>query len=174
MVEMMQNIDRTFFGGRRVATRYSCHRGDERPRLAPNLSEMYSTTAPQERYQITEQAPGMPSAEWIIDKYIAAIGGLQKVAGLTSLSAKGNYNGSPASLMTGTSAVEIFAEAPAQRTMIVHTKAGDFTTSCDRMAAWSAAPVLYSHVPVLALTGPALDAAKVEAALTFPSRIKQM
>src|SRR5260370_42653589 len=48
MVVMMQTINKSFFGGRRVITCYSCHRGDERPRPIPNLTEMYSTPPQQE------------------------------------------------------------------------------------------------------------------------------
>src|SRR5260370_30807008 len=48
MVVMMQTINQNFFGGRRVITCYSCHRGDERPKPIPNLTEMYSTPPQQE------------------------------------------------------------------------------------------------------------------------------
>jgi len=173
MVQMMQTINQSFFGGRRVITCYSCHRGDERPRPTPNLAELYATPPLQEPDQIVEQAPGMPSADSLLDKYIEVIGGAQKVAGITSFVAKGIYDGSPVSLMTGQSPIEIFAKAPDQRTMIIHTKAGDATTVFDGQSAWSAAPSLYSPLPVVPLTGTDLDAAKVEAVLTFPARIKQ-
>jgi len=172
MVQMMQTINQNFYGGRRVITCYSCHRGDERPRPTLNLTELYATPPPQEPDQITEQAPGMPSADSLIDKYIEAIGGAQKVAGLTSFVAKGIYDGSPVSLMTGQSPIEIYSKAPDRRTMIIHTKAGDATTTFDGEAAWSAAPSLYSPVPVLPLTGTDLDAEKVEAMLTFAAQIK--
>ncbi len=173
MVVMMQTINKSFFGGRRVITCYSCHRGDERPRPIPNLTEMYSTPPPQEPDQISAQAPGAPSADSLLDKYIEALGGAQKLAAMTSLAAKGIYDGSPVSLITGQSPVEIFAKVPDQRTMIVHTKTGDATTACDGKTAWNAAPDLYSPLPVLPLTGTDFDAARVEAALTFPARIKQ-
>jgi outer membrane lipoprotein-sorting protein len=173
MVVMMQTINKSFFGGRRVITCYSCHRGDERPRPIPNLTEMYSTPPPQEPDLITAQAPGAPSADSLLDKYIEALGGAQKLAAMTSLAAKGIYDGSPVSLITGQSPVEIFAKVPDQRTMIVHTKTGDATTACDGKTAWNAAPDPYSPLPVLPLTGTDLDAARVEAALTFPARIKQ-
>src|SRR6266705_1790384 len=78
MVVMMQTINKSFFGGRRVITCYSCHRGDERPRPIPNLTEMYSTPPLQEPDQITAQAPGAPSADSLLDKYIEALGGAQK------------------------------------------------------------------------------------------------
>jgi outer membrane lipoprotein-sorting protein len=134
---------------------------------------MYSTPPQQEPDQIIAQAPGMPSADSLIDKYVQALGGAQRLAVMTSFAAKGIYDGSPVSLITGQNPVEIFAKAPDQRTMIVHTKTGDATTAFDGKTAWNAASDLYSPVPVLALTGTDLDAARVEAALTFPARIKQ-
>ncbi len=173
MVIMMRGINQQFFGGRRMVTCFSCHRGDERPRVTPNLDEMYSTPPPQEPEQILEQAPGAPTADQLLDKYIAALGGAQKVAGLNSFMAKGIYDGSPVSQMTGESPVEIYAKAPGQRVMIVHSEAGDATTTYDGREGWSAAPALYMPVPVVPLAGPDLDAARTEAELSFPSRIKQ-
>jgi len=173
MVQMMQTINQSFFGGAHVITCYTCHRGDERPRPTPNLTELYATPPLQEPDQITQQAAGMPSADSLLDKYIEAIGGVQRIAALTSIAARGVYEGAAASLMPGASPLEIYAKAPDQRTMIIHTKAGDVTTVFDGKAAWSASPSLYSPLPVLPLTGTDLDAAKVEAVMTFPARFKQ-
>ena len=173
MVQMVRNLNQSSFGGRAVITCYTCHRGDERPKGIPNLTEMYSAPPPQEPEQVLEQAPGAPSADSLLDKYFEALGGAQKLAGMTSLTAKGTYNGSPVSLMTGQSPVEIYAQAPDQRTMIIHADAGDATTAFDGRTAWSAAPILYSPLPVVPLTGTDLDAARIEAELTFPARLKQ-
>ncbi len=170
---MMRVINQSFFGGRKLMTCYSCHRGDERPRVIPNLTEMYSAPLPPEPDQVLAQAPGAPSADSLLDKYIQALGGAQKLTGMTSLVAKGIYDGSPVSLITGQSPVEIFAKAPDQRTMIIHSDGGDATTVSDGHNAWSVAPPNYSPFPVIALTGTDFDAAEVEAELTFPARIKQ-
>src|SRR5260370_37537013 len=79
MVLMTRAINQSFFAGQRLITCYSCHRGDERPRVEPNLTEMYSAPAPQEPEQVFKQAPGAPSADSILDKYIQALGGAQKL-----------------------------------------------------------------------------------------------
>ncbi len=173
MVKMVGVMNQSFFGGKRLITCYSCHRGDERPRVIPNLTEMYSAPPQPEPDQVLAQAPGAPTADSLLDKYIQALGGAQKLAGMTSLVAKGIYDGSPVSLMTGKSPVEIFAKAPNQRTMIVHSDGGDATTASDGRSAWSAAPPNYAPFPVIPLTGTDLDAANVEAELMFPARIKQ-
>jgi len=173
MVVMMRGINQASFGGRQAVTCYTCHRGDERPKVIPNLTEMYSTPPLPEPDQILKQADGAPSADSLLDKYIQALGGAQKLASFTSLVATGVYEGSPVSLMPGDSSLEIFAKAPNQRSMILHTDAGDATTSYDGRAAWSAAPAISVPVPVVPLTGTDLDAANVEAALAFPGRIKE-
>ena len=85
-------------------------------------------------------------------------------------------------MATGTSAgygpesekrpVEIFAKAPGQRTVIIHTSNGDSTTTYDGRAGWIAAPL--RPVAVLALSGQELDGARLDAEMGFPARIKQL
>ena len=41
MVLMMKSMNQANFGGRRALTCYSCHRGDERPRTTPSLTDLY-------------------------------------------------------------------------------------------------------------------------------------
>src|SRR5262249_20250108 len=65
--------------------------------------------------------------------------------------------------------VEIYAKAPNQRTTIIHTDSGDSTTVYDGRSGWIAAPL--RPVPVLAMSGGALEGAKLDAELTFPGRI---
>jgi len=173
MVVMMRGINQSSFGGRQAVTCFTCHRGDERPRVIPDLTEMYSTPPPPEPDQVLKQAEGAPAADALLDKYIAAIGGAQKVATMTSLVATGVYEGSPVSLMPGNSPLELYAKAPNQRTVVLHTDAGDATNTFDGRAAWSAAPAVSVPVPVVPLVGTDLDATNVEALLTFPGRIKQ-
>jgi photosynthetic reaction center cytochrome c subunit len=173
MVTMMRGINQANFSGRQAVTCFTCHRGDERPRAIPDLTEMYSMPPPPEPDQLLKQAEGAPPAESLLDKYIEALGGAQKVGSVTSLIATGVYEGSPVSLMPGDSPLELYAKAPNQRTLILHADAGDATTSYDGRAAWSAAPSVSAPVPVVPLTGTDLDAANVEAMLTFPGRIKQ-
>ncbi|MFY9529091.1 MAG: c-type cytochrome [Candidatus Acidiferrales bacterium] len=170
MIRMMSAINETNFAGERLVTCYSCHRGYERPKVTPNLAEVYGTPPPEAPDEILRQAPGAPSADQVLDKYIQALGGAQRLANLTSFVAKGTYQGYSAS-EKGT--VEVFAKAPGQRTTIIHASSGDTTTTYDGRAAWVAAPDTLTPVPLLPLTGADLDAAKVDADLSFPAGIKQ-
>ena len=170
MIGMMAAINKSYFGGRRVVTCYSCHRGLDRPKVIPNLAELYGPPLPQEPDEIAEQAPKAPPADQVLDKFIQALGGAQKLAGLTSFVAKGT---SQAYGETDKYPVDLFAKAPGQRTVIVHTPNGDSTATYDGRSGWTAAPRTDRPVPLLALSGGDLDAAKLDADLTFPARIKQ-
>jgi photosynthetic reaction center cytochrome c subunit len=170
MILMMNAINQSYFGGKRELTCYSCHRGGETPKLIPNLAEQYSTPVQDDPDEILEQAPDAPSADQVLNKYIQALGGAQRLAGLTSIVAKGTYQGYDEAEK---SAVEIYAKAPAQRVMIVHGASGNTTTTYDGNAGWTAAPDTDTPIPLLALAGPFLDAARLDAELSFPGRIKQ-
>jgi hypothetical protein len=169
MVVMMATINKTHFGGRQAVTCFSCHRGTDRPKVTPDMARLYDVPPPEDPRDIVEQAARAPSPDQVLDKYLAAIGGAARAAGLTSLRA------------TGTSAgygpdgdqrpLEIFAKAPNQRTAIVRSPSGDSTTVFDGRAGWIAAP--FRPVPVLALSGGDLDGVRLDAELLFPGRIKQ-
>ena len=93
MVLMMNGINQSYFAGKREVTCWSCHRGGDKPTVTPDLAVQYSSAPPPEPDEITEAAPRQPSADEILDKYIQAIGGAQRVASLTSFTAKGTYVG---------------------------------------------------------------------------------
>ena len=168
MILMMNAINQSYFGGSRKLTCYSCHRGTDLPKVTPNLAEQYGAPVVEEPDVITEQAEGEPSAEQILDKYIQALGGAQRLASITSFSAKGTYQGYAE---IEKSLIEIMAQAPRQRVAIIHTSNGDWRTTYDGRAGWVAEPG--RPVPLLELTGQFLEAVKVDANLAFPGRIKQ-
>ncbi len=168
MVLMMNAINQSYFGGRRMLTCYSCHRGTDLPKVTPNLAEQYSAPVVEEPDAITEQAPGEPSADQILDKYIQALGGAQRLASITSIAAKGTYQGYAE---IEKSPIEIMAKAPGQRVTVIHTSNGDWTTTYDGRTGWVAEPG--RPIPLLQLTGQFLEAVKVDADLAFPGRIKQ-
>jgi hypothetical protein len=168
MVVMMSEINKTHFGGRQVVTCFSCHRGADRPKLTPNLATLYTTT-PEDPNDFIGQARNAPSADEVLDKYIKAVGGAERLAALTSFVARGVSVGyGPEGEKRP---VEVFARAPGQLSRVIHTASGDNTLTYDGRAAWIAAP--HRPVAVLALTGHDLDGARLDAALAFPGGIKQ-
>ena len=167
MVTMMATINQATFGGRQVVTCYTCHRGSARPKVTPSLAALYSPTTFEEQEDLVRPAAGGPSAEQILDKYIQAAGGAERLAAVTSFTARGASTGYGPE---GTRPIEIAAKAPAQRTTTIHTLDGDHTTVFDGGAGWISAP--HRPVAVLGLTGSELDGLRLEAELSFPARIK--
>jgi len=170
MILMMKAINQSYFGGSRVLTCYSCHRNGDRPKITPNLAEMYGVPPPDEPEEVPDKVPGDPSADQILDRYIQAVGGAQRLASVASFVANGTYQGYGEG---EPSQVEIFAKAPDLRTTIIHKVTGDNTTAYDGRAGWVVKPPTDSPVPTLQLTGGNLDGAKVDAELAFPVKIKQ-
>src|SRR4030095_10390664 len=128
MVTMRPTINKTHFGGRQVVTCYSCHRGSARPRATADLAALYGTAPATDPNSVCKQARGAPPPEEVLDKYIQAIGGAQRLTALTSFVAKGTRVGyGPDS---EPSPAEIFARR-GQRTTIGHTSAGDKVTPYD-------------------------------------------
>src|SRR5215468_6028956 len=167
MIQMMTSINQTSFGGRTVVTCYTCHRGSAKPKVTPSLALLYGATALDEMDDVVPAVKDAASVDQVFDKYLTALGGSQRLAGVTSVVAKGSSAGYGPE---GTRPVEIVAKSPNQRTMVLHTLDGDSTTTYDGRIAWSAVP--HKPVPVLALAGSELDGVRLEAELMFPARIK--
>jgi hypothetical protein len=169
MITMMQELNKNYFGGRQVVTCFSCHRGADRPRTAADLDILYGELPPDPRHVIA-QAPNQPTAESIIDKYIQAIGGAQRLAAITSFTATGQAVGyGPESAEDRK--VELYARGPNQLTLIIHTGNGDITQTHDGKNVWIAAP-LRQPVPVMTLSGQELDAANLDVVVAFPAQLK--
>jgi photosynthetic reaction center cytochrome c subunit len=168
MIAMVKAINTTHFGGARIVTCNSCHNGEIRPQPVPSLLKQYSL--PIEDPNIVEIVPGTtsPSALDILSRYVRALGGAERLARITSFAAKGTYQG----FDTYDQPVpyEVYAKAPNQRTVIVHTQNGDNTTVFDGRTGWAAA--VDKPVPLLPLSpGGELDGAELDANLSFPANI---
>ena len=171
MVRMMADINKQHFGGRQVVTCFTCHQGSSgQPRVTSSLTLLYSAPPPDELdVLVPPAAPGGPTAAQILDKYIQALGGAERVAALTSYVGKGTYSGyGPEGEPRP---VEVYAKTPNQKSIVVRDPAGDHTTTFSGTAGWVAAP--FRPIDVLELHGAELDSAKAEAELTFPVNIKQ-
>ena len=171
MIQMVNTINKSNFGGRRVITCYSCHHGNERPKDIPSLALQYGT--PEEdpnEIEIPPQAVSGPSVDQILDRFITALGGSQRLTGLTTVTAKGTYEGYDS--YHEKVPFELYGKVPAQMTTVIHTQNGDSTTVLDSSRGWIASP----SNPVLLLPlspGAELDGARLDAQLLFPAQIKQ-
>jgi hypothetical protein len=171
MLQMVDTLNKSNFGGRQVITCNTCHSGNPRPKNVPSLALQYST--PDEdpnEVEIPLQPPKGPSVDEILNKFITASGGAARLNAVSSLVIKGKYEG----YETYHEAVtfEWFAKAPMQMTTVIHTQNGTSTTVFDGRAGWVASP--QNPVMLLPLSqGAELDGARLDAALLFPAGIKQ-
>jgi photosynthetic reaction center cytochrome c subunit len=174
MILAVKFINQTQFGGARMVTCYTCHRGDAHPKITPSLADQYGTPPPEDpdELEIADRPPtaGTPSADQILEKYIQAVGGAQRLAALSSFVVKGTYSGYDTDNQKVP--VDIYAKAPAQMTMIVHGNLGDSVRVFDGRAGWIASPD--RPVPLLPLTGGDVIGAKIDATLVFPNTIRQL
>ena len=173
MVNMVTTINQTNFGGRQLVTCWSCHRNRDKPLVTPILATIYGSPA-IEPDDVVTQFPGLDSPESILDRYIQASGGAQRLAALTGISAKGiavSFGG-----FGGDGAVEIVARAPDKRATIILFKAatsrGDQIRTYDGRAGWVRTPL--NVVGEFQLIGSDLDGARVDAQLSFPGQIKSI
>ena len=165
MVTMMATINKTHFGGRQVVTCFTCHRGTARPgtrRISPCCTARRPAsirTACSSRRPTRLRRPGarqVHSRDW----RRAACRRAQQLR-----RARHEHR-----LWTRERAASPrrSMRAPGQRTTIIHTSAGDSTTTFDGRAGWIAAP--FRPVAVLALSDQDLDGLKLDADLAFPAR----
>jgi hypothetical protein len=173
MVEMVAVINRTNFGGAQMVTCYTCHHGKDRPPTTIALDTLYGPPN-EEREDIVPAAPDQPSADPILNKYIQALGGAQKLAGLTSFVATGTALGYEG--LGGGGEVQIYAKAPDQRTTMIHFKdhpdRGDSLRAFNGRVGWIKTP--RALLKEYEQTGSELDGTRLDAQLSFPGQIKQV
>ncbi|HEV2445824.1 MAG TPA: photosynthetic reaction center cytochrome c subunit family protein [Candidatus Sulfopaludibacter sp.] len=172
MVQMMQAINRDNFSGRQMVTCWSCHHGRDRPATTPSLEYMYGP-ATQEMDDMLTQMPGQPAADTIIDKYLQAIGGAERLAAVKSYVATGtsvSFGG-----FGGGGRVQIFAKFPDQRATLIdfpqNPERGRSIRTYNGREGWLETPL--TVLGEYQLTGGELDGAKLDAELAFPGQIKQ-
>ena len=170
MVIMVNLINQTSFGGKREVTCFTCHHGSMIPRVTPTMADVYlASFVPVEPDALLPAAKGGPTVDQIIDKYILALGGAQKLSKVTSLVAKGTSQ----AYAEDKYPVEIYAKAPAQLSTVVTTESGLRTTTFDGTNGWVATLADDKPVPLLPLIQGDLLAAKLEAQMVFPANMKQ-
>jgi photosynthetic reaction center cytochrome c subunit len=173
MVTMVATINTTNFGGRQLVTCWTCHRNRDKPLVTPVMATIYGTP-PFEPDDIVVQPRGAPSPESILDKYIRAIGGAQRLAGLRSFVGKGTSVGFGG--FGGGGDVEVVAKAPDKRATIIlfkeDTRRGDQIRTYDGRIGWVRTPL--NVLGEFQLSGGDLDGARLDAQLSFPAQIKQI
>ncbi len=169
MIVMMNAINRTNFAGRRVVTCVSCHNGRNIPATNTKLDAVYGTPTTDEPDMVARQAPGSPTVDEVLAKYIDAIGGADRVRRLTSFVAKGNYIGYGDA---ETVPVEIYAKSPDQLAKVIRTRNGLSSSVYNGRDAWSAVPDAETPIPLRQLFGGELEGARLDGQFAFPLDVK--
>ena len=173
MVQMVTAINKENFGGRQVVTCWTCHRGRDRPVVTPSLDTVYGMPIVEFDDLVPAGNKAGPTAEQILDRYIQAAGGAQRLAKMTTFVARGTsvgYGGSGAG-----SQVEIMAKAPDQRATRIRfsdPSLRDSVRSFNGSEGWIATPL--TVVAEYSLVGGELDGARLDAQLSFPGQVKQV
>jgi len=172
MVVMVQKLNRESFGGRQVVTCYSCHHGRDRPPTTVAMESVYGPPS-TDSDDVIQQAEGQPAADKLIDNYIRALGGAEKLSSVKSYAATGHvisFGG-----LGGDARATLYAKAPNQRTLIIDYKdapgRGDTTRTFDGQSAWLRTPM--NVLGEYELSGGELAGAKLDAMLSFPGQMKQ-
>ena len=170
MIEMVGQINKQNFAGVQMVTCWTCHHGREVPATTIALEAVYSSPN-SERDDVLKAVPGQ-SANAIFDKYIAALGGAQRLNGLTSWVAEGisvGYEG-----LGGNGQFTISAKAPNQRTTQIyfkdHPERGYSTWAFNGTTGWIRTP--RALLGEYEIAGEGQAGARVEAQLAFPGQIK--
>ena len=168
MVMMMNSINETNFGGRPLVTCFTCHHAQFPPESIPNLALQYGDVI-DDPNSIRIASDRRFTADQIFDKYVQALGGAQRLAALTSYSARGTLSGFNTS---GNEApIEIVAKAPNQRVETIRTLEGTNVKTYDGRTAWAAED--WRPLPLMTLSGGNVEGARVDALTSFPGTIKQ-
>ena len=171
MIEMVATINQTNFAGVQSVTCWTCHRQQTRPATSIALDHLYE--APNvEDPDIPYPGVGKLTAVQVLDRYIQAVGGAQRLAGLTSFVATGVSIGYGD--FGGDGEFSIYAKAPNLKTTTItfkdHPERGDSIWTVDGTKGWVKTP--RGFLPQYELIGGELAGEKLEAMLAFPGQIK--
>src|SRR5262245_35102901 len=171
MVEMVAGMNRTTVGGVQRVTCWTCHHGRITPSTTISLDAWYDTPV-LEFDDAVRQENGQPAADQVLDKYIQALGGAARLAGVTSVVATGSAIGYGD--VGGNAEISLFAKAPNQRAIVnsyKDTQRPSSSWTFDGRMGWIKTP--RGLLGEYELVGSELDGARFEAQLLFPGQLKQ-
>src|SRR5258708_7445107 len=123
---------------------------------------------------VLAQMPGQASAGEILDKYVQAIGGAERLAGMKTYVAKGSSVGFGG--LGGGGQVQILAKFPDQRATFINFPnnpgRGESFRTYNGREGWMETPL--TVLEDYQLTGSELEGVRLDAQLTFPGQIKQV
>jgi len=164
MIEMELAINKAHFKNEIEVTCYTCHRGSAHPVGTPILSaEGPKPVAPM--HEMTAEADSkLPTADQILDKYLAAVGGAESLQKIKSRVQKGTLDAGGMQFP-----IEVYSEAPDKRISISHPQGGSSVTAFNGEVGW-----LSIRNGFHMMTAPEREAARIDAEMYFPARVREL
>jgi len=161
MIAMQLTIDQENFDGDQDVTCYTCHRGSPHPVATPILSA--DAKPPMHEHSMTESGnTNLPPASEILDKYLAAVGGVDAVNKVKTRVQKGNIEA------FGTAyPITVYSEGPDKRISIATPQTGQSVTAFNGQEGWMTTPV-----GVRSMSAAEGEAARIDASLYFPATLR--
>ena len=163
MMAMELTINADQFDGHVEVTCYTCHRGSPHPVGIPILSADAGKMEPHEHHEISAQE-GLPSADQILDKYLAAVGGADTLHKIKTRVQKGTIDAGGEQYP-----VEVYSEAPEKRVSISHPSFGDSVTAFNGQVGW-----LSNARGLHPMNAQENQAARIDAQIYFPARLREL
>ncbi len=164
MIAMELAINKGNFNNEIEVTCYTCHRGSAHPVGTPILSADTSKPAPHVHDEDAEAPANLPTADQILDKYLAAVGGADALKKIKTRVQKGNLDAGGMQFP-----IEVYSEGPDKRVSISHPQGGPSVTAFNGEVGW-----LTMRNGVHIMTVQEREAARIDAQLYFALRIKEL
>jgi photosynthetic reaction center cytochrome c subunit len=166
MMKMEFEIDKGHFKGELEVTCYTCHRGSAHPVGTPILSADASAKHPGPHVHDGDEGEhaNLPTADQILDKYLAAVGGAEALAKIKTRIQKGTIDA-----MGMKSPIEVYSEAPNKRVSISHFNGGSSVTAFNGQVGWLSIPGGTHR-----MTAAERESAAIDAQMYFASKVREM
>jgi photosynthetic reaction center cytochrome c subunit len=164
MIEMELALNKSHFDNEIEVTCYTCHRGSAHPVGTPILSTDTTKPAPHAHDEVADAHANLPTADQILDKYLAAIGGIDALKKIKSRVQKGTLDAGGMQFP-----IEVYSEAPDRRVSISHMQGGESVTAFNGEVGW-----LSIRNGFHKMTSAEGEAARLDAELYFPARVKDL
>jgi len=165
MVAMMRDINDKNFSGKPIVNCATCHQGHPKPVAEPPLDQIALRTRLSHEPAKPAATVSLPSAEWVINRYVEAVGGRSAFEKLNSRLIK-----STLSLADGTTASqEVYMKAPDKAVFITTTHSETTSQGFTGAIGW----LKNSHVR-RELSGPTLNQLRFNSEFNREIRLKEL
>jgi hypothetical protein len=161
MIAMTMELNKANFGGKQTVTCFTCHQGMDHPNSVPPVEPPFAVR----KAPAPAAAAQAKTADEIVNRYIAAMGGEAAIRKITSRIQKGDME-------VGNTAtpIEVVTQAPNKRVSITKTGQNESITAFDGKSGWMGS----TGRPAREMAAPESWAAGIDAEFYFGLRIKEM